>query len=337
VNARAGGRLFRSYVAVDWSASARPKTGTDSIWVGWVPAESSTAGPAQAVNVATRTAAVDRLAELVGGLRGPVLLAIDAGLGYPTGTAAAAGLAGAGALGGLDPESVRGRAGAVRRRPWEAMWQFLASAVRDDHRNRNNRFEVAAALNRRIGPGAGPFWGTPARTASDALSPTKAPGFPHRTASGAELAELRRCEALARSCGHRVSSPWQLLGTGSVGGQSLTAIPALARLGERLRSSGRHMVLWPFETGLDIPSPLAGVEAGRTADAYVVVAETWPGLFPMHECAHEVRDARQVLNVAHHLCRLDGEGHLGAWLAPAVDDLTRAAAVDEEGWILGLR
>jgi hypothetical protein len=336
VNLGAGDRLFGSYVAVDWSAAARPTMGTDSIWIGWVQEGPPRGHAAQAVNVPTRAAAVDRLAGLVDALAGPVLLAIDAGLGYPSGTAVAAGLAGVAAQEGAHHLPRTGPAGSTRMPPWEAMWQYLASAIRDDHRNRNNRFEVATALNRHIGPGPGPFWGTPARAASDALRPTKAPGFPHRAARGAGLAELRRCEALARSQGHRVSSPWQLLGAGSVGGQSLTAIPALVSLRGRLRSAGRRLLVWPFETGLDVPPQVAGIEVNRSPGALVLVAETWPGLFPMDEHLHEVRDAYQVLNVAQHLCRLDAEGRLGAWLAPAVDDLTRAAAVDEEGWILGL-
>jgi hypothetical protein len=27
-------RLFNAYVMVDWSASAKPKTGADSVWIG---------------------------------------------------------------------------------------------------------------------------------------------------------------------------------------------------------------------------------------------------------------------------------------------------------------
>ena len=41
------------------------------------------------------------------------------------------------------------------------MWDLLAQLVDDRDDNANNRFEVAAELNRRVGPGPGPFWGCP--------------------------------------------------------------------------------------------------------------------------------------------------------------------------------
>ena len=128
---------------VDWSGSARPRLGRDSIWSCVLDADT---GSVELANHPTRAAARFAVREvLVAAVDRRVLVGFDFPLGYPAGTAAAAGLEGAA--------------------PWRAMWDHLADAVVDDDRNRNNRFEVAAALNARISPSAGPFWGCPPRLA----------------------------------------------------------------------------------------------------------------------------------------------------------------------------
>ena len=43
--------------------------------------------------------------------------------------------------------------------PWRALWGEIADRIEDHADNRNNRFEVAAALNRRLSGDGFPFWG----------------------------------------------------------------------------------------------------------------------------------------------------------------------------------
>ena len=53
--------VFDGYVAVDWSANARPKSGRDSIWI----AVCDTDGPPQCENPRTREAAMERIQTLL--------------------------------------------------------------------------------------------------------------------------------------------------------------------------------------------------------------------------------------------------------------------------------
>ena len=234
-----------------------------------------------------------------------ILLGIDVGLGYPCGFAAAAGIGTSSA--------------------WSAVWQHLADLIDDRPDNTNNRFEVAGALNARTAEGPGPFWGTTStRHVSATLTRTKAPGFP--TTSTPLLAEFRHTEAVLRGLGRRPFSMWQLAGAGSVGSQSLTAIPLLHRLRQRAASRVR---VWPFDTGL-VDDPTRGDRAT------VVVAEVWPSAVEVDPALHPVRDAAQVTALATHLAGLDAIGRLGALFAPQVPDHIVDDVLDEEGWVLGV-
>ena len=161
----------------------------------------------------TRQPGRRRCADLDSLCRGPgrTLLGVDFSLGYPAGTAEALGLSGT---------------------PWRAVWTLLSALVVDADDNANNRFEVAADLNRRIGGGPGPFWGCPPSRRSPTLTTTKTRPDP--------LAEWRIVEAELRRGGHRPFSGWQLLGVGSVGSQSLVGIPRLAALERSLRARGSN-------------------------------------------------------------------------------------------------
>ena len=205
------------------------------------------------------------------------------------------------------------------------MWDHLAAHITDDELNRNNRFEVAAVLNARISAGHGPFWGSPPRRVNDSLSARKAPGFAHRGELG-DLAEFRVAERRFREAGLRVASTWQLLGAGSVGGQSLTGIPVLHHLRHHPSLSMRSRV-WPFETGF-VLDPTHG-----RGDA-IVHAEIWPGSIPLDPTLHDVRDAAQVIGLCEHLATLDRAGELAALFAPELADAERDVALTEEGWIL---
>jgi hypothetical protein len=295
--------LFDVYVIVDWSASSVPKVGRDSIWVAVL--ERGGAEPALH-NPPTRHDA-DRLVSSVLAVYADqrILLGIDVGLGYPRGFAAAA---------GIDTPPA-----------WSAIWQHLADTIDDRPDNTNNRFEVADTLNARTGASPGPFWGTTStRHVTPTLARTKAPGFP--TASEPPLTEFRHTERVLHELGRRPSSMWQLAGAGSVGSQSLTAIPLLHRLRQRAASRLR---VWPFDTGL-VDDPTRG-DRGT-----VVVAEVWPSAVEVDPALHPVRDAAQVTALATRLAGLDAAGRLGALFAPQVPDRIADDVLQEEGWVLGV-
>lgn len=282
-------------VVVDWSAAARPRAGSDSIW----QADLGPDGAMSLSNPTTRAAWADAAASSLGrqveaGER--VLLAIDAGLGFPVGFAGALGLGG-------------GRAG------WRSLCRLVEVLVEDGATNANNRFDVAEELNRRCGatgPGSGPFWGHPHGRAYERLGPRRPPS-PVVTPGGTVLDEWREVESLARTAGWRIQPVWKLSGAGSVGSQTLLALAWLERLrGEPVLAG--HMRVWPQETG-----PVADPWRGAPG---VVVVECWPPA-SADPSAHAVRDAAQVIGTARHLRGAARWEQVGG-------------RADEEGWIVGL-
>ena len=254
-------------------------------------------GEVSVVNVATRGAAEAILVELFhSDPASTTLLGVDFSLGYPVGTAAALELAGP---------------------PRSAMWAMLVEHIHDDDRNGNNRFAVAAGLNQRLTGGASPFWGCPPSASHDHLTTTKP------TTTG-PLAEFRAAEQVLRSQGRRPFSSWQLLGAGAVGSQSLLGIPRLHRLCRRF---GDRVEVWPFTTGMQAPVLDAGA---------IVVAEVWPSMLDIDDAGLEVRDAAQVATTARWLSETAATGDLGACFAPALSPEVMAAAIAEEGWVLGV-
>jgi len=272
--------LFDAYLAVDWSASSVPKTGRDSVWlcVHGSPPE----------NLRTRTEAIARIRTTIRALvrRGKrTLVGFDFPSGYPSGFAELA-------APGPGPA-------------WRRVWDLLASRIEDGPGNRNNRFEVAAELNERLGA-RGPFWGCPAGSERAALTQKRPRPF--------AFEELRATDRVLRP---RVQSPWKLGGAGSVGSQSLVGIPHVASL-RNDPALAAVSCLWPFETGFAVPA------------AEVVHAEIWPGLVePDGDAA--VRDAGQVAAVVREWARLDAGDALAARFVPEAPP----GAAREEGWILG--
>lgn len=288
------GELFDRFVVVDWSAASRPVTGADSIWIAVLDDDGPMDAPVLA-NPSTRRRAERALGDLHDpGLR--TLVTVDASLGYPVGTAEWFGLAG--------PV------------PWSAMWTHVAGHLSDDDTNANDRFALAAALNRRRA-GDGPFWGCPRATTIDGLVARKPATFP--------VPEFRRVEQRLRAAGRRPASGWQLLGAGSVGSQTLTLVPILHRLVASATSMDGTVEVWPFTTGLTAPSVGPGT---------MVVAETWPTAYDLDLSSHPVRDAAQVDGVARRLCDADRVGHLAPWFAPDATSEERGVAEREEGWVL---
>jgi precorrin-8X/cobalt-precorrin-8 methylmutase len=302
---------FDRYVMVDWSAASVPSRGKDSIWVAVLDTGRE---EVRLVNPATRTEARDLILEVLvdavdTGRR--VLVGIDVPFGYPAGAAEAIG-------------------GPVGARAWRWTWDHLAALVHDDvdgRPNRNDRFAVAARLNRRIGgDGVGPFWGRPPSVDEPSLS-THKPPFPFGTAAGTSLAEFRHTEHALRHAGLRPFSVWQTSYAGSVGGQALTAFGVLRSLRDDPRLVGVSAV-WPFETDFT---------SAPTSAAGIVLAEVWPSAVsvpPAGPQAHPVRDARQVTALCRWAAALDAEGRLGPLFAPDISPDVARAAIDEEGWVL---
>ncbi len=287
--------LFSAYVMVDWSAASVPRRGKDSVWIGL----RTSGGVTRLENIATRTAARARLRQLFRQLTESghrVLAGFDFPFGYPRGTARALGLQGA---------------------PWRAMWRLLACEIEDSPDNTNNRFEVAARLNRLLPGTEGPFWGHPhGRDYAPHLGPRRP------RCDIAFLPEQRHADAAVPSA----QPVWKLAYNGAAGSQTLMGIPVLHGLRFSAPLS-RVTRIWPFETGLRAPA---------AAETRILLAEIYPSLWPVPAGRHAVKDAAQVAAVAARLHRLDREGRLaGTFTAPGLDLAARRDVVREEAWILG--
>ncbi len=276
---------FGRIAILDWSAQSCPKRGKDSIWLG-------IAGPdgVNAENLPTRFAAEARLRALSTDAmeRGErLLIGADFAFGFPKGFAA----------------QLTGRAEAL------AVWEWLAGAIEDDAQNRSNRFDVAAAINRRF-PGVGPFWFRPAAS--------ELPDLPLKGLArhGNESLSDRRATDRAAS---GAQSAFKLGGAGAVGSQALTGLPVLWRLREAFAG---QVAVWPFEPVETAP---------------VVLAEVFPSVLATEVKAaltagDQVADEVQVRLLSAALWQLQAtDAKLAALFVPPQD-----AAVREEGWILGV-
>jgi hypothetical protein len=300
-------RLFNAYVMVDWSAASAPKTGKDSVWIGVLKRDVRFRFAFEAHNPATREAAVSLLRDLLADLRRRgerVLVGFDFPLGFPRGTAAQL---------KLEPAD------------WSGMFAFLAHNVVDKATNVNNRFAVAAKINRLMTDEPRPFWGCPTNDAQRWLTTTKPVGEFTDTPPA-----LRHAEQLTQGRGKAgAKSIWQTFGNGTVGGQALVGMPRVKQLADEM---GDKAKIWPFQTGwrTQTEADLGGVEA--------VFAEVYPALSDAKPDPGEVLDRAQVRALCEGFSRLDEAGKLGAAFGPqtaattdVLDDVER-----EEGWILGV-
>ncbi len=292
---------FDEVIMVDWSAAATPRVGSDSIWF----ARGSPGGPVVTANWPTRVRAICALEEMLDSAmaeRRRVLVGFDFAFGYPAGFASR--------LGTESPT-------------WERVWRYLASRIVDGDDNANTRFEVAAELNRKLGLAA--FWGCPRPLPG--LSP-KLKVLPDCLAAN-PFPSLRQTDRVA---GPGIRSVWQLYGGVTVGSQVLMGVPYLQRLRDRYRE---RLLIWPQQTGF-VDNPLVTVEG-----AQILMLEIWPtALRPVYGVG-SVRDEQQVRWCTERcLQQQEAPGGLGPWFAPRLAaelaDTARAAAVDEEGWILGV-
>jgi hypothetical protein len=291
---------FDAYLMVDWSASSRRVTGSDSIWYCLVTHSGDHSSIVALENPSTRRKAVTEISDILRGLARKekmTLVGFDFPYGYPAGTAAALGLT-------VAPK-------------WSGVWCEITRRIVDNDDNSNNRFEVAAKLNERFSGRCYPFWGCPEGRRSATLSSTR--GDPGHLA-------VRRLTDVGN-----MQSIWKLYGNGSVGSQALLGIPHLSALRNDDVLSPVSRV-WPFEVVLkSLPS--------RSKRDYLIVhAEIYPSLVPIQAVAGEVKDAVQVRTMAAHFAALDDAGNLSALFAgPAhLTPEDRTIGEQEEGWTLGV-
>jgi hypothetical protein len=156
-----------------------------------------------------------------------------------------------------------------------SVWAYLAAEITDDAQNKNNRFEVAAALNTRLGP---LFWGRPAGLNLPALSATK------DCAYTCGIAERRHVETLVRSA----QPVWKLYTAGAAGSQGLMGQPMIHRFSARA-------AVWPFE-----------------APAQITLAEVYPSLLARAVKADPaaIKDEAQVRLLSRALFSLSQQDRL---------------------------
>jgi hypothetical protein len=294
-------RLFSAYVIVDWSAASKPTTGADSIWIGVLKRDVRFRLAFESYNEATRTAAEARLNTILADLKKRserALVGFDFPMGFPRGFA----------------ETMK-----LKGDPWRAAWDELGKRVVDKPTNVNNRFNVAAQLNRLLTDGPFPFWGAPPKDVQTTLMATKP-----RAHGPGDLPEFRHADLAAKGA----ASIWKTYYNGSVGGQAIMGIPVARRLKDARAGAAK---VWPFETGFKglTEADLEGVE--------VVMAEVYPSLIKGAALPGEVKDQTQVRTTAEHFAKLDEANRLGEVFAPAKGTAAEVVldAEREEGWILG--
>lgn len=302
-------RLFDAYIVADWTAAETKKLGDTSLWIGVAKRDVRFRLYTETHNVATRAEGEALLASILADHRkrgDRVLVGLDFNFGYPAGTAAR-----------LKLEGTAGQA------PWQLMWKFIASNVVDKPDNTNNRYQVAAKMNRLMTDEAWPLWGAPAKQAQRWLTTTKPPA-----GSGADIPEFRATENAARKGRLQPKSVWQMHGAGAVGGQTLVGIPAVRRL---LESLGPSAAVWPFGTGWRALTP------DDVEPLSALVVEVWPSMHETKPQSGEFKDQAQVRSTAEALARMDEAGDLAKAFAPPKDATPEliAQVEQEEGWILG--
>jgi len=265
---------FDTVIMVDWSGGndrgLAPKA--DAIWIG-VHRAGVVEEPVYLRNrqLAEQWIIAFFEAELAAGRQ--VLAGFDFPFGYPSGFCRA--------VTGQDDPLV--------------LWDWFEARV-EDTPGTNNRFDLAGAINRAIGGGAGPFWANGLKRDID--------GLPRRKDDYANpFRDRRACESRAKGA----LTCWQMAGAGAVGSQVFMGLPVLARLRRRF---GKAVAVWPFEA----------------LNAPIAVVEIWPSLTVGTAPAGMIKDAWQVAEVSRAISALDDET-----LAQILD-----VAAPEEGWIFGL-
>lgn len=305
--------LFDYYIAVDWSARSKPssrKPASDALWVG---ERSLEPGSQKETYFRTRFECVEYLLEV---LRNNIIVGFRTFIGYDLDFGFPAGFASAHCL--LDGDL-----------PWQRNWTLLVEKIVDDTTNMNNRFEVASTLNALCMDyrqnEIGPLWGCLVGREYSHLQ-TKKPKFPFEARNGVLLRDKRWTE-------HRESKAqpvWKLIGSASVGGQTLLGIPAISKL--RYHPNLRDFSqIWPFETGFTVPESSSKVPS-------ILHVEIWPGLLNSTlDTSIAIRDKAQVRATVNWLLSHDQRDTLRGLFTPP-SWLSREQirdCVSEEGWVLG--
>lgn len=300
-------KIFDSYIMVDWSAASKPTTGSDSIWIGALTPDARMKLKFSSSNPETREKAVQQLKAAIERLtkRGDrVLVGFDFSLGFPRGTSAALNI------------------GSEEQSPWEALTTFLSREMKDRPDNSNNRFPLAARMNRLISDGPFPFWGCAKKDELTTLTVKKA-----RDHQKDDLPEFRltetRCIEQKRG---RPQPVWKLSYAGAVGGQTLTGIPRVLELRNQFTDNS---AIWPQETGwID------------SADQFpqVLFSEVYPSLVQAKPRAGQTKDESQVESLCFEFSKLDESGTLFELFRQpeAINDVESEVICREEGWILGI-
>lgn len=270
---------FDRVIVADWSASstlspARPSA--DAIWLGSIDGTGE-----QSSYHRSRTSAEAALSQAIESALSAgqsLLIGCDFPMGYPKGFAA----------------RLTGTASA------RAVWAWLAAHIEDAPDNRNNRFQIAAQINRHFATetSKGPFWGRPASLNLADLPATKAIDY-----NALNLSERRAVETLVP----RAQPVWKLYTTGAAGSQGLIGQPMIHRLSQQAK-----VAVWPFAPA-----------------AQITLAEVYPSLIAPAITADPapIKDEAQVRLLARALFTLSQQNRLAPLLDPP--------ACTEEGWILG--
>lgn len=269
---------FDRVIVADWSASSAlspVKESSDAIWLGITDQQGTTAQYFRSRALAEAALRVE-----IGVAKGRVLIGFDFPMGYPAGFAA----------------RLAGTASA------RAVWAWIAARMQDGADNRNNRFDVAATMNRAVPGGPGPFWARPAGLDLPDLPTRKTIDY---TALG--LAERRQVETLVP----RAQPVWKLYTTGAAGSQGLVGQAMIHRI-----AALPGVAVWPFDP----------------PNAPVVLAEIYPSLLAkaVSTAPKDIKDKVQVSLLSRALWQLGQTGGLEALLATPPAPVTT-----EEGWILG--
>lgn len=300
-------RLFDAYVIAAWTAAETKKLGDQSLWIGVAKRDVRFRLYSETHNVATRAEGEALLASLLAEHRkrgDRVLLGFDFSFGWPQGTAA--------------------RLGLTATPAWSALWKFVASNVVDKADNTNNRYQVAAKMNRLMTDQPWPFWGAPAKQAQRWLTTTKPP-----EGAGADIPEFRATDLALKARGAAPRSAWQMHGAGAMGGPALIGVAAVRRLLDKL---GASAALWPFGTGW------RALSEADVAPLSTLVVEVRPDLFKATVQTGEFRDQAQVRAAAEAIAALDDSGDLARAFGPpkSATEADIARVEGEEGWILGV-
>ncbi|MEP5727856.1 MAG: gephyrin-like molybdotransferase Glp [Sulfitobacter sp.] len=154
------------------------------------------------------------------------------------------------------------------------LWDWFETRIKDSPET-NNRFELAAQINRSLGEGCGPFWFSPPSQQIEGLPRNK--NVYHNP-----FPEKRQAETQAKGA----FTCWQMGGAGAVGGQVFMGLPVLARLRQAFGAAA-----WPFE-------PL---------DSDIALIEIWPSLTVGDAPEGRIKDAWQVSEITRQLAALPPE------------------------------